>query len=50
MTVVEIEPLRAAEAVMDGYDVKPIAEAAAIGDLFITVTGTSTCCAASTSR
>lgn len=39
VTVVEIEPLRALEAVMDGYDVKPIAEAAAIGDLFITVTG-----------
>ncbi|MFC2026737.1 adenosylhomocysteinase [Chloroflexota bacterium] len=37
--VVEVEPLRALEAVMDGFRVMPIAEAARIGDIFITVTG-----------
>ena len=37
--VTEIEPLRALEAVMDGFRVMPIAEAAPIGDVFITVTG-----------
>src|SRR5262249_15095870 len=37
--VTEINPIRALEAAMDGFQVKPIAEAAAIGDLFITVTG-----------
>ncbi|HDY69544.1 MAG TPA: adenosylhomocysteinase [Actinobacteria bacterium] len=39
VTVVEVNPLRALEAVMDGYQVKTIAEAAAYGDLFITATG-----------
>ena len=39
--VTEIDPVKAIEAVMDGYDVMPMAEAARIGDLFITVTG---CC------
>lgn len=39
VTVVEVDPLRALEAVMDGYEVKPIAEAATFGDLFITATG-----------
>ena len=33
------QPLRALEAVMDGYRVAPIAEAARYGDLFITATG-----------
>ncbi|MCG5057531.1 MAG: adenosylhomocysteinase [Limnoraphis sp. WC205] len=37
--VTEIDPVRAIEAVMDGFRVMPMAEAAAIGDLFITVTG-----------
>ncbi|UCE97329.1 MAG: adenosylhomocysteinase [Dehalococcoidia bacterium] len=37
--VVEVEPLRALEAVMDGFQVMPIMEAARIGDIFITVTG-----------
>jgi len=37
--VVEVEPLRALEAVMDGFRVMPMAEAARQGDLFITVTG-----------
>jgi adenosylhomocysteinase len=37
--VTEVDPIRAIEAVMDGFRVMPVAEAAAIGDLFITVTG-----------
>jgi adenosylhomocysteinase len=37
--VTEVDPLRALEAVMDGYRVLPMAEAAPIGDVFITVTG-----------
>jgi adenosylhomocysteinase len=37
--VTEVNPVRALEAVMDGYTVLPMDEAAAIGDLFITVTG-----------
>jgi adenosylhomocysteinase len=37
--VTEVDPIRALEAAMDGFQVKPIAEAAALGDLFITVTG-----------
>jgi adenosylhomocysteinase len=37
--VTEINPIRALEAAMDGFQVKPIAEAAPLGDLFITVTG-----------
>jgi len=37
--VTEVDPLRALEAVMDGYLVMPIAEAAAVGDLFVTLTG-----------
>jgi len=37
--VIEVEPLRALEAVMDGFRVMPVAEAAEIGDVFITVTG-----------
>jgi adenosylhomocysteinase len=37
--VVEIDAVKAIEAVMDGYDVMPIAEAAKIGDVFVTVTG-----------
>jgi len=37
--VTEINPVRAIEAVMDGYEVMPMAEAAAVGDIFLTVTG-----------
>jgi len=37
--VTEINPVRALEAVMDGYQVMPSLEAAKIGDIFITITG-----------
>jgi adenosylhomocysteinase len=37
--VTEVNPFRALEAVMDGYQVMPMAEAARIGDIFCTVTG-----------
>jgi adenosylhomocysteinase len=37
--ITETDPLKALEAVMDGYSVMPIAEAAKIGDIFVTVTG-----------
>ena len=37
--VTEIDPVKAIEAVMDGFQVLPMAEAAKIGDLFITLTG-----------
>jgi len=39
VVVTEVDPLRALEAVMDGYEVMPIAEAAKIGDFFCTLTG-----------
>lgn len=39
VVVTEVEPVTALEAVMDGYRVTPSDEAAAIGDIFITVTG-----------
>jgi len=39
VVVTEIDPTRALEAVMDGYEVMTMNEAARIGDLFITVTG-----------
>lgn len=37
--VVEVDPVKALEAVMDGYLVMPLLEASRIGDVFITVTG-----------
>jgi adenosylhomocysteinase len=37
--VCEVNPLRALEAVMDGFEVMPLLQAAAIGDVFVTVTG-----------
>ncbi|MCL2070788.1 MAG: adenosylhomocysteinase [Oscillospiraceae bacterium] len=37
--VTEIEPIKAMEAVMDGFKVMPMNEAAKIGDFFVTVTG-----------
>ena len=39
LIVCEVDPVRALEAVMDGFQVMPIAAAAPKGDLFITVTG-----------
>jgi adenosylhomocysteinase len=37
--VTEVDPLKALEAVMDGFQVMPMLEAAKIGDIFCTVTG-----------
>ncbi len=37
--VTEVDAIRALEAAMDGFQVMPIADAAAVGDIFITVTG-----------
>ena len=37
--VTEINPLKAIEAAMDGFHVMPMADAARLGDLFVTVTG-----------
>lgn len=39
VVVTEIDPRKALEAVMDGYRVMPMEEAAKIGDVFVTVTG-----------
>jgi len=39
VVVTEIEPMRALEAVMDGFPVMPMSKAAAVGDVFVTVTG-----------
>lgn len=37
--VTEVDPIKAIEAVMDGFEVMPMKEAAALGDFFVTVTG-----------
>ena len=37
--VTEIDPVKAIEAVMDGFEVMPMKEAAQLGDFFVTVTG-----------
>jgi adenosylhomocysteinase len=37
--VTEVDPVRALEALMDGYEVMPIARAAEVGDIFCTATG-----------
>jgi len=37
--IVEVDPIKALEAVMDGFNVMPIAKASEIGDIFITLTG-----------
>ena len=37
--VTEVDPLRAIEAAMDGFEVMPMAEAAQVGDIFCTATG-----------
>lgn len=39
VVVTEVDPLKALEAVMDGYEVMPMIDAAKIGDIFCTVTG-----------
>ena len=39
VVITEVEPVRALEAVMDGYQVMPLIDAAKIGDIFITTTG-----------
>lgn len=39
VVVVEVDPFKALEAIMDGYQVKPLLEAARVGDIFVTVTG-----------
>ncbi len=39
VTVCEIDPIKALEAVMDGFNVMPMDKAAEIGDIFLTVTG-----------
>ena len=37
--VTEVNPVRALEALMDGFRVMPMGEAAKVGDIFVTVTG-----------
>ena len=37
--VTEVDPIKAIEAVFDGFDVMPMAKAAEIGDIFVTLTG-----------
>jgi adenosylhomocysteinase len=39
VVVCEVDPLKALEAVMEGYQVLPVAEAARVGEVFVTVTG-----------
>ena len=39
VVVTEVDPIKAMEAVMDGFTVMPMKEAARVGDLFVTVTG-----------
>jgi adenosylhomocysteinase len=39
VVVTEVDPIKAVEAVMDGFRVMPIAAAAPLGDIFVTVTG-----------
>src|SRR5438876_9242499 len=39
VVVTEVDPLRALEAVMDGFEVLPMAQAAEVGDIFCTATG-----------
>jgi adenosylhomocysteinase len=37
--VTEVNPVKALEAVMDGFEVKSMTKASAIGDIFVTLTG-----------
>ena len=39
VVITEVDPLKALEAVMDGYTVMPIKDASRIGDVFVTLTG-----------
>ncbi len=39
VVITEVDPVRALEAAMDGYEVMPMLEAAKVGDIFITATG-----------
>jgi adenosylhomocysteinase len=39
VVVTEVDPIKAVEAVMDGFRVMPISTAASLGDIFVTVTG-----------
>ena len=39
VVVTEVDPIKALEAVMDGFQVMPMAEAAPLGDFFVTLTG-----------
>jgi len=39
VVVTEIDPIKAIEAIMDGFDVLPMDEAARVGDIFVTATG-----------
>jgi adenosylhomocysteinase len=42
VTIVETDPTKALEAVMDGYNVMPLKEACRTGDVFVTLTGNTT--------
>lgn len=39
VVVTEVDPIKAVEAIMDGFEVMPMSEAAKIGDIFVTATG-----------
>ena len=39
VVITEVDPLKALEATMDGYEVMPVRDAARIGDIFVTATG-----------
>src|SRR4051812_12707312 len=39
VVVIEVDPIKAVEAVMDGFRIMPMSEAAPLGDIFVTVTG-----------
>lgn len=43
VVVCEVNPIKAVEAVMDGFDVMPMVQAATMGDFFVTVTGNRDC-------
>lgn len=43
VVVTEIDPIKAVEAVMDGFEVMPMVEAAKVGDIYVTVTGNKDC-------
>jgi adenosylhomocysteinase len=43
VVVCEVDPIKALEAVMDGFTVMPLVEAAKVGDFFVTVTGDRDC-------